>query len=196
MNGPARTMAEQPGEITQALLAATEGDEAAAHTLWALVYDALRQIAQRELRRELRRPTLSSTGLVHETYLKLVGQAPVEWHNRAHFYAIACKAMRQILVDHARARRAVRRRGRQHQVPLDEALHVAETRSEDLIALDEALTRLAAFDERMAQVVECRFFGGLTAQETAEVMGLSKRTADREWRRAKTYLYRMLEMDE
>jgi RNA polymerase sigma factor (TIGR02999 family) len=189
-------MAEQPGEITQALLAATEGDETAARKLWALVHDALRHIAQRELRRDHYRQTLSSTGLVHEAYLKLVGHTPVEWHNRAHFYAVACKAMRQVLVDHARARRALRRRGRQHQVPLDEALEMAETRSEDLVALDEALTLLEAFDERMTRVVECRFFGGLTAQETAEVMGISKRTADREWRRAKTYLYRVMEMDE
>jgi len=189
-------MPNEQGEITRALLAASEGNEAASHQLWALVHDALRGLAHRVLRGEHHPQTLSSTGLVHEAYLKLVDQSRVEWHNRAHFFAIACKAMRQILVDHARARNALKRHGRKNRVPLEEALSLAETRSEDLVALDEALTRLAAFDERMAQVVESRFFGGLTAQETADVMGISKRTADREWRRAKTYLYRLLEMDE
>lgn len=189
-------MPSQQGEITQALLAATEGDEAATHRLWALVHDALRGMAHRVLRGEQHPQTLSATGLVHEAYFKLVDQSQVEWHNRAHFFAIACRAMRQILVDHARARNALKRRGRQNQVPLEEALAMAERRSEDLVALDEALTRLAAFDERMGQIVECRFFGGLTAEETAGVLGISKRTADREWRRAKTYLYRLLVMDE
>ncbi len=189
-------MAHRQGQITEALLAATSGDETAANKLWGLVYGALRQIARRELMGEHRAQTLSSTGLVHEAYFKLVDQTRIEWHNRAHFFAIACKAMRQILVEHARARNTLKRRGQQHKVALEEAVVMADTRSEDLIALDEALTRLAAFDERVAQVVEYRFFGGLTSQETADVMGISKRTADREWRRAKAYLYEALELDE
>ena len=161
-----------------------------------MVYGALRQIARRELIKEHHPQTLSSTGLVHEAYFKLVDQTRIEWHNRAHFFAIACKAMRQILVEHARARNALKRQGSKRKVALEEARVMAERRSEDLIALDEALTRLATFDERVAQVVEYRFFGGLTSQETAEVMGISKRTADREWRRAKAYLYEALEMDQ
>ena len=188
-------MARRQGQITEALLAATAGDETAANTLWGLVYDALRQIARREMMGEHRTPALSSTGLVHEAYFKLVDQTRMEWHNRAHFFAIACKAMRQILIEHARARNTLKRQGEKHKVALEEAVVMADTRSEDLIALDEALTQLSAFDERVAQVVEYRFFGGLTSQETADVMGISKRTADREWRRAKAYLYEALEMD-
>ncbi len=189
-------MEAQKGHITQALLAATPGDEDAANKLWGLVHGALREMAHRELLGEQRSQTLSSTGLVHEAYFKLVDSSGVEWHNRSHFFAIACRAMRQILVDHARARNTLKRQGRRRQVEIEEAMVMADTKSEDLIALDEALTHLTAFDKRVAVVVEHRFFGGLSAQETAEVMGISKRTADREWRRAKVYLFEALRMNE
>jgi RNA polymerase sigma factor (TIGR02999 family) len=179
------------GDVTQALLAAG-GDEAAAARLWALVYDGLRRIAHRALHDERRHHTLATTALVHEAYLRLVDETQVSWQDRAHFYALACRAMRRILVDYARQRRAQKRGGRQQAVPLEEALVMAAGRSEDLVALDEALDRLATHNARLGQIVECRFFGGLSSAETAEVLGTSLRTVERGWGRARAYLYRAL----
>ncbi len=189
-------MDAQTHNVTQALVAAREGNEAAAHRLWAMVYDELRGIAHRELRGERRGQTLSTTALVHDAYFKLVDQTRVAWQDRAHFYALSCRAMRQILVDHARRRNAKKREGARHAVPLEEAMELAVTHPGELLALDEALTRLGALDERLVQVVECRLFGGLSVEETAEVLGVSARTVARDWRRARAHLYRMLDMDE
>ena len=181
--------------LTQVLLDAYDGDQDAADRLWVLVYPEMRQMAHRELFGERRGQTLNTTALVHEAYIKLIDQNRCTWQNRAQFYALACKIMRRILVDHARHRNAQKREGRQNQVALEDAAVMATTRSEDLLALDEALTLLAQRDERLADLVECRFFGGLSVEETAEVLGLSVRTVARDWKRAQTHLYRALRPD-
>ncbi len=183
-------------EITQALLDAYNGDEAAASRLWAMVYEELQKIAHRELLDERANHTLNTTGLVHEAYVKLVDHTRITWQNRAHFYALACRAMRRILVDYARRRSAQKRGGHDSPLPLEEAMALAEGRSEELVALDEALERLSEKHPRLAQVVECRYFGGLTTEETAETMGVSISTVNRLWKRAKTYLLRALRQDE
>ncbi len=188
------TDAEQH-DITQVLLDAYGGDPNAADRLWGLVYTQMREIAHRELFGEQRGQTLSTTALVHEAYLKLVDQKRCTWQNRAQFFALACRAMRRILVDHARHRDAQKRLTQKNQVPLDKAVAMAEERSENLIALDEALTQLAARDERLGRLVECRFFGGLSVEETAEVLGISARTVARDWNRAQVHLYRALRSD-
>jgi len=179
-------------DITQALLEAYGGDKAAEERLWAMVYAELREMAHRELLGEQRGQTLSTTALVHEAYFKLVDQTRCTWHNRAQFFALACRAMRRILVDHARRRNAHKRKAQKHPVPLEEAVVMAASRGEDLIALDEALTRLSQMDGRLGQVVECRFFGDLSVEETAEVLGVSTRTVERDWKRAQTHLYQAL----
>ena len=182
-------------DVTEVLHAAAAGDDAAAERLWPLVYAELHRIAARELGGERAGHTLSPTGLVHEAYFKLVDPSQVAWRGRAHFYAVSCRAMRQILVDHARRRNAQKREARRRQVPLDEALAVAATDAEDLLAVDAALDRLTAFNARLGRVVECRFFGGLSVEETAAVLETSTRTVERDWRRAKAYLYRLLHDD-
>ena len=181
--------------VTQILLDAYDGDPAAADRLWAAIYPELRQMAHRELFGERRGQTLHTTALVHEAYLKLIDQRRCTWQNRAQFFALACKTMRRILVDHARHRNAQKRQGRKNQVALEDAAVMATARSEELLALDEALTRLAQRDERLADIVECRFFGGLSVEETAEVLGISVRTVARDWKRAQTHLYRALRPD-
>ncbi len=183
-------------DITQVLLDAYGGDKAAQEHLWAVVYPALREMAHRELIGERRGQTLTTTALVHEAYLKLVDQTRITWQNRAQFFALACRAMRRILVDHARRRKAQKRQAQQNQVPLEEAAVMAESRSEELVALDEALTRLARRDERLGQIVEYRFFGGFSVDEIAEILGVSARTISRDWKRAQTHLYRALRPDE
>ena len=188
-------MQTQEYEITQLLLDAYDGDEDAANRLWKIVYRELQQIAHRELRGERPGHTLNTTALVHEVYLKLVDHTRITWRNRAHFFSLACRAMRRILVNYARDRNVQKRRTQKHKVPLDEAMLMAEERSEELVVLDEALTRLAARDERLGQVVECRYFGGLTTKETAEVMGTSTRTVERNWERARAYLYKTLRLE-
>jgi len=152
----------------------------------------LRRVAHHALLRERPGHTLGTTGLVHETYFKLVDQSRVEWHDRAHFFGVAARAMRQILVDYARRRGALKRGGRVEVLALEEGLVAAEERAEAFLAVDDALTRLAAHDAGMAQVVECRFFAGLTEEETAEATGTSLRTVQRQWRRAKAWLYQEL----
>lgn len=179
-------------QVTQCLRDARAGDEAAAQRLWGIVYEELRRIAHRELLRERRGHTLSTTALVHEAYLKLIDQQQVVWQDRSHFFALSCTAMRRILVDYARRRNAQKRAAGKDHVPLDEALAVADTRAQELVALDEALEQLSAFDTRLERVVECRFFGGLSVEETAEVMKSSVRTVERDWRRAKIYLLHAL----
>lgn len=178
-------------EITDLLNAAAQGDRGAGERLWAAVYDALKRIAHRELAKE-RGSTLSTTGLVHEAYFKLGGTAGVAAGGRRHFYGLACRAMRQVLVDHARRRRAEKRGGEAAAVSLERAAPAAPDRAMDLLELDDALARLGAINERLVRVVECRFFGGLSFPEIAETLDIPLRTAERDWQRARAYLYRML----
>lgn len=178
-------------EITGLLDAARRGERAAGERLWAVVYDELKHIAHRELARE-RGTTLSTTGLVHEAYFKLGGTAGVAAQDRRHFYGLACRAMRQVLVDRARRHRAEKRGGGAVAVTLERAAPAAPDRAADLLELDDALERLGTINERLVRVVECRFFGGLSFPEIAETLDVPLRTAERDWQRARAYLYRML----
>jgi RNA polymerase sigma factor (TIGR02999 family) len=180
------------GSVTEWLAQAREGDDEAMDGLMPLVYDELRAIAHRQLRGERDQHTLSTTALVHEAYLRLVDQRRVAWQDRAHFFAVAARVMRRVLVDYARRRVAKKRDGVRQAVPLDEALLVADGQADMLVELDEALTRLAERDARMARVVELRFFAGLTEDETAQVLGVSPRTVRYDWIKAKGWLYREL----
>jgi RNA polymerase sigma factor (TIGR02999 family) len=157
-----------------------------------VVYDELRRRAHWLRRDQHGDDTLTTTGLVHEAYLKLVDQTRANWQDRAHFLAVASMAMRQILVDHARERGALKRGGDLRRVDLDEDVVAASEQAAHLLALDEALTELAQVDGRLARVVECRFFGGLTEEETAEALGITARTVRRDWTKAKALLYQRL----
>jgi RNA polymerase sigma factor (TIGR02999 family) len=195
-------------EITDALVALRAAPEDrpggasdALNRLVPLVYGELRKIAHRQLAAERAGHTLSTTGLVHEAYLKLADQSRVQWQDRAHFFAVAARAMRRILVDYARRHRALRRGGagvRLSLGALDEgdagALAIA-ARADELVALDDALVRLAVLDERLARVVECRYFAGLTDAETAAVLGVTPRTVGRDWVKARGWLYQVLRPD-
>jgi RNA polymerase sigma-70 factor (ECF subfamily) len=182
-----------PQEVSQLLRAWSEGDKAAFDKLMPLVYQELRQMAKRYMDRQQAGHTLQTTALIHEAYLRLVDcQQEVPWQNRAHFFGVAAKAMRHILVDHARTRQAAKRGGGAFQVSLDEATVAFEERTAELVALDDALESLAAFDERKSQVVELRYFGGLTVEEAAEVLNVSPETVARDWRLARTWLLREL----
>lgn len=185
-------MSQKGHDVTQALIAASDGDSDAANRLWMLAYDELRRIASRQLQGERRDHTLSATALVHEAYFRLVDQTRVSWQGRAHFYGVASQAMRRILVSYARSRMAQKRGGGQHKVTLDAEIHVGDDRVEELIALDDALEKLAQLNERLSKVVECRYFGGLTNEETAEVLDVSVRTIERDWVKAKGWLYSQL----
>jgi len=177
-----------PSEITGLLIAWSDGDQAALERLLPLIERELHRIARHYMRRESPGHTLQTTALVNEAYFRLVEQKRVRWQNRAHFFAIAARIMRRILLNYARDRHRAKRGGRAVQVSLSEVAVVSEGHSEELIALDEALERLAAFDARKARVVELRHFGGLTAPETAEVLGVSVVTAERDWKAAKAWL--------
>ncbi|MEO6528173.1 MAG: ECF-type sigma factor [Gemmatimonadaceae bacterium] len=186
------TMSDDESGATELLLGASAGDAAAAERIFPLVYDELRRLAHRKLASEFSGRTLGTTELVHEAYLKLIDQSRVEWAGRAHFMAIAALAMRRILVDRARARRSVKRGGERLSVPLEAIELGTEERADMLVALDEALDRLRELDARQARIVECRFFGGMTEEETAEAVGIGLRTAKRDWARARSWLYREL----
>ena len=175
--------------ITELLVRACSGDSSALANVFPLIYDELRRLAQQQLRREPDGHTLSPTALVHEAYMRLINYSQTEWAGRAHFLAVAATAMRRILVDHARGHRSVKRGGALHRVSLDSVELGTQDRAELLIALDEALERLKALDLRQAQVVECRFFGGMTEEETAEALGIGLRTAKRDWAKAKRWLH-------
>jgi RNA polymerase sigma factor (TIGR02999 family) len=177
-----------PGEITQLLIQVTQGNHEAESRLIPLVYNELRRLARRYMRNERPDHTLQATALVHEAYLRLTNQKDADWQNRAHFFAVAAQMMRRILVDHARAHRAQKRGGREPKVSLDEALAFTEDDSERVMAIDEALTRLAERDPRLGRNVELRFFAGLTDEEVAEALGVSIRTVKRDWRVAKAWL--------
>jgi len=178
--------------ITALLVAYGEGDREALDRLFPLVYEELRRIARFHLGGERQDHTLGTTGLVHEAYLRLVDQTRVELHDRHHFYRLASRAMRRILVDNARSYRALKRGGGAVRVPLDESFVAAYERADTLVALDEALTRLQALDERLGQVVECRFYGGLTEEETAAALNVTARTVRRDWTKARGWLSREL----
>ena len=188
-------MAAAPQEVSQLLVEWRNGDQQALDRLMPLVYDELRRIAGRYMKRERSEHTLQTTALVNEAYLRMVDQKNVDWQNRAHFFAVAASVMRHLLVDHARARGRVRRGADPQQVSLDEAALVSEQKGEEMIALDEALTKLAAIDARKVKIVELRYFSGLSAEETATVLGVSEITVKREWLKAKAWLYRELSQE-
>ena len=179
-------------EITLLLKAWSSGDQTAREKLIAVVYDELRKIASQYLRRERQHHTLQATALANEAYLKLVDLSEVTWQDRAHFFAVAAQVMRHILVDYARQQGAEKRGGGLQKLTLDEAISWMSERDLDLLALDEALAQLASFDPQQSQVVELRFFGGLSIEETAAVMGLSTATIKREWMLAKAWLHQKL----
>jgi RNA polymerase sigma factor (TIGR02999 family) len=181
--------------VTRLLHAARDGDPSAFDRLMPLVYEELRKVAQQQLREEYDDQAPRTTALVHELYLKLVDQADIDWHGRAHFFTIAARAMRQILIDHARKRNAEKRGGDWTRVSLDDFPLAKETNWADLVALDDALTRLDALDTRKRKVVEYRFFGGMTEKEIAEVLGISARTVQRDWVKARAWLYNELYPD-
>lgn len=164
-------------------------EEPVVEGMFPLVYDELRRIAHRHLTRESTGRTLSTTELVHEAYLKLIDQTRVEWQGRAHFLGVAAIAMRRILVDRARGRRRLKRGGNDKPVPLESIDLTTDERADLVVALDEALDRLRDLDARQARVVECRFFGGMTEEETAEALGIALRTARRDWAKARSWLY-------
>jgi RNA polymerase sigma factor (TIGR02999 family) len=177
-------------EVTRLLAVAREGDPAALDELFSLVYDQLRVLSHARRVQWQGDYTLQTTALVHEAYVKLVRQAGVGWQDRAHFFAVASRAMRQILVNYAERRRAQKRGGDALVIPLEDANPVAPEAAEELLALNEALERLAAIDERRHRVVEYRFFAGLTIDETAEVLGVSNATVSRDWALASAWLRR------
>jgi RNA polymerase sigma factor (TIGR02999 family) len=183
-------------EVTQLLGEWRQGDEEALEKLIPLVQPELHRLAHQYMSRERAGHTLQTTALLDEAYLLLVDNRKPSWQNRTHFVAAAAQLMRRIMVDHARERHALKRGGGALKVTLDEAALVTETRSEDLLALDEALERLAMQDPHKSQIVELRYFGGLTVEETAEFLKQSQRTVEREWNMAKAWLYRALSGDE
>ncbi|HLA09196.1 MAG TPA: sigma-70 family RNA polymerase sigma factor [Pyrinomonadaceae bacterium] len=176
-------------EVTELLLAWRDGNEAALEKLLPLVYDELHRLAARYMRRESPGHTLQTSALVNEAFIRLIDQQQVHWQNRAHFFGIAAQLMRRILLDHARGQARAKRGGGLHRVSFDEGAIVSEQCAAELIALDDALNALAAFDSRKRRIVELRFFGGLSNEEVAEVMGMSLRTVEREWRKAKAWLH-------
>ena len=185
-------MATSTHAITQLLLAWGDGDLLALDKLMPIVYAELRQLAQAHMRRERGGHLLQPTALVHEAYLRLIDSSHVQWRNRAHFFAVSAQLMRRVLVDFARSRQACKRRA-SCQVAIDGAFEISSERGRDLVALDDALSALAAIDPRKGKVVELRFFGGLSAEETGEVLRVSPQTVLRDWRLAKVWLMRELD---
>ena len=176
-------------EVTALLGELAKGNADAGPRLIPLVYEELRRMADRYMRRERSDHTLQTTALVHEAYLKLVDQHSVTWQSRAHFFGVAAQVMRRVLVDHARGHIREKRGGGVVPVSLDEAMVISPERSEEFLELDRALDRLAALDSRQAKIVELRFFGGLTVEETAEILGISPKTVKRDWAVAKAWLH-------
>ena len=190
--GQPASSGDASGTITDHLLELRSGDGRAMERLFPLVYDQLRGIAHNALRHENTGHTLATTDLVHEAYLRLVDQTRVQWADRRHFFAVASQAMRRILVDYARRHAAAKRGGNLRPMTLDESVMSVDDRADTLVALDDAIGRLEQFDPRLARVVECRFFAGLTEEETAEVLGVTDRTVRRDWVKAKGWLYQEL----
>ncbi len=175
-------------DVTAKLAALSAGRREAWDELMPIVYDELKRLAHRHLRGERSGHTLNTTSLVHEAYLKLVNVDQLQWRDRTHFFAMASRAMRRILIDHARTRSREKRGGGWTKVPLDDAFKVAEARAEDLIALDDALNRLESVNERQCRVVEYRFFGGMSVQEAAEALGVSAASVKRDWMASRAWL--------
>ena len=186
-------MPDASGDVTALLGQLPADNQDVAGQLVPLIYDELRRIAGAHIRRERAGHTLQATAVVHEAYLRLAGEREIQWQNRAHFFAIAARAMRQVLLDYARQRHAGKRGGEGAQkVEIDVGLLAGENRIEDIVALDEVVTRLSALDQQRGRIVELRFFAGLSVEETAEAMGISDSTVKREWRLAKAWLHREL----
>jgi RNA polymerase sigma factor (TIGR02999 family) len=183
-------MPQTPQNVTELLIGWSKGDKEVLDTLVPLVYDELRRQASRYLRRERVGHTLQTTALIHEAYLRLIDQKNVQWQNRAHFFGIAAQLMRRILVDHARTKKRAKRGGSNIRVSFNDANAMAQGQDLDIVALDEALERLAEIDEQQSRIVELRFFSGLTVDETAEVLGISAATVKRDWSMAKAWLHR------
>ncbi len=183
---------ESRTDVTILLAELAKGNQEAASELVPLVYEEMRRLAGRYMRRERTNHTLQATALVHEAYLKLVEQRS-DWQSRAHFFGVAAQVMRHILIDHARGHVRAKRGGAKEAVALDEALVFSEEKSAELLAVDDAMQRLAKLDPRQSKVVEMRFFGGLTVEETAEALGISPITVKRDWRLARAWLYGELE---
>lgn len=182
--------------VSQLLMAWREGDHGAFDRLMPMVYDELRRLAHRYMKRGPEGQTLQTTALVHEAYLRLAGQGEVDWQNRSHFFAVCAQVMRSLLVDRARSRYAIKRGGGLHKVELDDAAAQSPSPDEKLLALDEALERLAAIDPRKTRIVEMRYFGGMSVEETAQVLDLSPITIKREWSKARAWLYREMKPSE
>jgi len=183
-------MTGQSDELTQLLHSWSNGDDQALDKLIPLVYAELRKLARRHMGRENSDHTLQTSALINEAYLKLIDQQSVQWQNRAHFFAVAAQVMRHILIDHARAHRFAKRGAGAVKVSLDETAVLTDERASELVALDDALTSLASFDSRKSRIVELRYFGGLSIEETAEIMKISPVTVTREWRAARAWLRR------
>jgi RNA polymerase sigma factor (TIGR02999 family) len=189
-------MTPASNEVTQLLVAWGNGDQAARDQLMPLVYAELHRLAHRHIKRERPGHTLQTSALVNEAFVRLVDQRDVHWQSRAHFFGIAAQMMRRILVDYARKRRFAKRGGNQLQVSLNEELVAANQRSAEVVLLDDALTQLAEIDERKSKVVELKFFGGLSIEETAEALGVSPGTVMRDWTLAKAWLRRAMSRKE
>jgi RNA polymerase sigma-70 factor, ECF subfamily len=181
-----------PHEVTQLLADFRRGEKSALDRLLPLVHSELKLIAQRQMRQERAGHTLQATALVNEVYLKLAGHDAIDLQNRSHFFAVCSQVMRHILIDHARGHSRDKRGGGAIHVSLDEALVLPEAKSQEVLALDEALNQLELLDSQKSRIVELRYFGGLSLEETAEVLNISPSTVQREWRRARTWLYRMI----
>jgi RNA polymerase sigma factor (TIGR02999 family) len=182
----------EPSLVTRLLLECRAGQRDALDRLFPLIYDELRSIAHGQMKREREGHTLVTTALVHEAYIRLVDITRVEWRDRVHFLSMAARAMRRILIDHARQRQAVRRGGGAEPVTLDEALAATQMETETLVEVDDALERLGDLNPRLVRVVECRFFGGMTESETAEALGVTSRTVRKDWVRARGWLRQAL----
>jgi RNA polymerase sigma-70 factor (ECF subfamily) len=185
-------MPPSQGSVTQLLIKWRDGDETALSQLTPIVYQELRRLAHAYMRRERSGHMLQTSALINEAYIRLVDHRGMRWQNRNHFYAVAAQAMRRVLVDYARSRNDLKHGGGVRMVELDQAVAVAQQQAADLIALDDALTDLAAFDPRKCQVVEMRYFGGMSADEIAEVLGVSVITVNRDWKTAKAWLLRTI----
>jgi RNA polymerase sigma factor (TIGR02999 family) len=185
-------MSLSPSNVTQLLVDWRQGDQSALARLIPLIYDELRRIAHRYVQQERQGNTLQTTALVNEAYLRLAGQDQPPWQNRAHFFAVTARVMRHILIDHARRRHYLKHGGQFQQVSLQEALSMSAQRAAELIALDEAMDELKAFDARKSDVVELRYFGGLSLEETAAALEISVMTVRRDWRAAKAWLFRRM----
>ena len=185
-------MTSSKQEVTQLLVAWSQGDQAAFERLMPLVYEELRRVARRYMKRERVGHTLQTTAVVNEAYLRLIDASQVQWQNRAHFFAVSAQLMRRILVDYARAHNYIKRGGEAHRVPLEDAAVFSAERAPDIVALDDALKSLAVMDQRKGRVVELRFFGGLSVEETAEALKVSPRTVLNDWNLAKAWLLREL----